>query len=67
MRWFWQHKTSPEADPEAVEAKRDADRQLADLHDRQPAVDTVLRRMRELRDRNHFAESIEATFARRTK
>lgn len=67
MRWPWNRRPRPEPDREAVEARADADRKLADLHNRQPAVDNVLRRMRDLKERNHFAESIEATYARRTR
>lgn len=58
MRWPWSKRRQTEAD----DACREAHEGLQDAKDRWPEVYRVSSSLRELRERNHFAETINATF-----
>ena len=57
MKWPWARKSR--VDPEAQKALADASKNLNDARKRWPEVLAVSDSLRELRERNRFAESIE--------
>lgn len=62
MRLPWQER--------AEQARRDrvaTERMLAAVRAQRPKVEAAARQIREGYERNHFAEGIEATFARRRR
>lgn len=67
MRWPWQR--DPETEPAALEALHEAEENLeaakehlADAKAQWPEVREVSRSLRNIRERNHFGESIERIF-----
>lgn len=68
MKWPW--SLEPQVcvrhdDPSSAsgtEARERAEIDLAESQARWPEVNTVARSLRELRERNHFAEQIQYTF-----
>lgn len=62
MRLPWIHRPLSESKPPE---KGDARQKYAEARARRPEVDAIAERLRHLRERNHFGEAIEATFARR--
>lgn len=61
MKWPWK-RDHPQ---EGSTARQEAERHLADTRARWPEVRTVAGSLRDLRERNHFAEAIEESMRRR--
>ena len=62
MRWRWPWSRAQPGggqDPRAMAAARESREKLEEQRSRQPEVDRVTRMLRELGQRNHFAESVE--------
>jgi len=62
MRFRWRSK---ENDGESAKALRDAERNKRKVEMRGKEVTKVVEALRELRERNHFAEQMEAIIVRR--
>jgi hypothetical protein len=54
MRWPWRHHNSDSADEALAEARREREEAQA----RREEVKSIAARLRDLREANHFAESI---------
>ncbi len=67
MRWPWSREpqVARRDDPSSAsgtEARERAEIDLAESQARWPEVNTVARSLRELRERNHFADQLEFIF-----
>lgn len=60
MKWPWRGEREPEGT--GTEARQAAEQNLADARDRWPEVNRVSKSLRELRERNHFAEQLQHIF-----
>ena len=56
---LWRNKDR-EGEVRAKQALRDAERSLRDIENRGPEVTQVAKALRDFRERNHFAEGLEA-------
>lgn len=61
MPW-WRRATTAERDPRAVEARKKAERDLAERYVERSRVETMTAGWRRIREENHFAAAINATF-----
>lgn len=60
MRWPWSRRSKPDTD-EAEAARRAAEQKLTETTRQQDEINEVSRRLRELRQRNRFADMIVET------
>jgi hypothetical protein len=61
--WFLRNRQSKLIE-EATDALKDAENGLKEVQKRNPEVLNVSRSLRELRERNHFAENLQAIIIR---
>jgi hypothetical protein len=61
--WFLRNRQSRLTE-EAEDALKDAENGLREVQKRNPEVQRVSRSLRELRERNHFAENLQAIILR---
>ena len=60
MRWVWRkRKVAPASQVEAIEADQQAQQQLEDAHDMHDEALTLVETLRQIRQRNHFGQSLE--------
>jgi hypothetical protein len=62
MRFPWRNK---DKDGESADALRDAEKNLRAVQRRGKEVTSVAKALREMRERNHFAEQMEEIIVRR--
>lgn len=65
MWWFGRRRTEPSKDSE--EALKDASKQVRKAQRRTQEVSDVVDALRELRERNHFADAMEEVIVRRKR
>lgn len=61
--WFLRKRQSRLTE-EATDALRDAEKNLREVQKRNPEVLKISKSLRELRERNHFAENLQAIIIR---
>lgn len=60
MRWVrLKRKVAPASQVEAMEAQEQAQQQLEDAHDMHAEALTLVETLRQIRQRNHFGQSLE--------
>lgn len=62
MKWPW---GKPDADTGGLEARRVSEQNLRAAQAQRPEVQRVASSLRDLRERNHFADALAATYRRR--
>jgi hypothetical protein len=61
----WLGRKKPDTNSEADKALRDAEKKLDEIKNRGREVTALAEALKEIREKNHFAEQLEAVFRRK--